>query len=1324
VEILPEHKAKTPAPPEGVVEVAGEEVVGHEQLKPGSSAPVSGASSGNWAELVDPVDPSGVVVVDEPMVQIDSPSDQSMIKRAKASKGGEKIPEAFEADKPGEEKPGQEEPKGKPAAPTQLAGHAPIPTMVETPEVVEASVGEGAPQEPAKPASKEPARPGGRAVPTQLAGKTPVTTQLAGPEALEEMGTPPEKPVKPLTMPNLELESSAKGTPPAEEVLDVQSAEEEVLDAQPAEEEVLDAQPASGDDLAESEAGSSVVHLEEIDKSVLASPVSKPREMSPVDVIEEDILVEGASEVDLGKEQLATSDKSSGLDIIAEALESGVDVEKPTKTTSGPRSGKGTVVAGEDEIDLEHAAEVGGSAVDLGAPMVKQRKGKEEVEEVEELESIKTESGLSLEKSGAEVVEAGDAVLETESSEAAESLEVQPRGKKKPTRKEVEEAVDEELLVTSAAEEEARGRGKAKKEKPRGRSLVGALSLVLLGILVAAGAGGLVWYLDLLPKSPNAAPEVKPRTDGMKLSNALKARQQIDLKNYDTAISMLSAPATDEDYSTRGEAIWLKYLAEKKDKLNPGDKEVKDARKDLEQAKNALLLHQINQTIAAQNAGKASKALEATLGQYRKALGEVEKELKIKGDESPKVDKIKAEIKRLAGQAKMASDYVGVLKGAKVPDKDLPPSKFRTLLINLKLDQGTVDDLMKLTKADKRDKLRTAVENLNNQSNKLDSVIKNLRAVGIKEGVDAPEGVNQLAKEKKDAIAAREKMKEEKDTVTAMLEKASKELEEDPDVKMAVKVAPRKDLPGAVKELIQFIKKSDDPMFKLKMTGEINTLKDKLTQRRSPEEMLEHWAFALQDPDRSDGLAPADAALIDAGHVSKGSDAKARARAEYIKGLAQRNQARFAKDDGREEKFDAARKTLQQAAKDLKAISDPWAEKADQALKELTDATVYFVPRIKKLEAQGQLDKALAETNLALAAVEDKGWLLALKGQLQLEKSKGALSKELENSIRKDAEAAMKSDASKAEALYTLGLLEERLGEFSTAADKYKEAQEAQKAHKGKDADLARYLEARGRVLLRAIETPPPESPKTGGVGGKDGKTSRLAPSLTPASPDESQLVAHPLTLLALTAVVAQIPGEDESASAEEAKKLAEAEEAARNLIALPDPKLKARGHMLLGKIYSRQGKKTEGLKEYALGIKLLFPESGKELEVLIVEHPAFKMPDSLAVPNPVLAEKHFGRGLDFFWAKNYAEAEEAFKEAVKFNEQDARYQYFLGMSRWLQKSKAKRADADWNFEKAVRLEMENRPSSAEVNASLERIQGPLRVFLSKKREKLFAAGS
>jgi tetratricopeptide (TPR) repeat protein len=162
-------------------------------------------------------------------------------------------------------------------------------------------------------------------------------------------------------------------------------------------------------------------------------------------------------------------------------------------------------------------------------------------------------------------------------------------------------------------------------------------------------------------------------------------------------------------------------------------------------------------------------------------------------------------------------------------------------------------------------------------------------------------------------------------------------------------------------------------------------------------------------------------------------------------------------------------------------------------------------------------------------------------------------------------------------------------------------------------------------------------------------------------------------------------------------------------------------GYLIKAQALARKGQWTQALEEYVKGMDLLSrsgqnrikPAYAAELRFLIQNHPAFKRPDSLNPPDPLLGEKHFALGMRWYNAHVFAEAEKEFFEAVRYNDQDARYWYYLGLVRLDQ---GKRTEADDSFRAGALLERQNKPSPAAVSFSLERVQGPIRQTLNSYR--------
>ncbi|MFM7149186.1 MAG: hypothetical protein ACKO23_05020, partial [Gemmataceae bacterium] len=103
-----------------------------------------------------------------------------------------------------------------------------------------------------------------------------------------------------------------------------------------------------------------------------------------------------------------------------------------------------------------------------------------------------------------------------------------------------------------------------------------------------------------------------------------------------------------------------------------------------------------------------------------------------------------------------------------------------------------------------------------------------------------------------------------------------------------------------------------------------------------------------------------------------------------------------------------------------------------------------------------------------------------------------------------------------------------------------------------------------------------------------------------------------------------------------------------------------------------------------------------------------------LLTPDPLKGEKHYAAGLNFFFSCKASEAEKEFLSAIQNDNGDARYYYFLGLSRYVQGHR----DAADDFEQAARLEERGRPDRASVSSALERVQGPLRGMLNEIRSR------
>jgi hypothetical protein len=96
------------------------------------------------------------------------------------------------------------------------------------------------------------------------------------------------------------------------------------------------------------------------------------------------------------------------------------------------------------------------------------------------------------------------------------------------------------------------------------------------------------------------------------------------------------------------------------------------------------------------------------------------------------------------------------------------------------------------------------------------------------------------------------------------------------------------------------------------------------------------------------------------------------------------------------------------------------------------------------------------------------------------------------------------------------------------------------------------------------------------------------------------------------------------------------------------------------------------------------------------------------------LAEKYYSAGVIQYWKGDYAAAEKDLITATRYFKDDARFFYYLGLT-LLQEGK--QAEANGAFQKGNELESKSRPSPAQINAMLERVQGTARQAIDQARE-------
>jgi hypothetical protein len=490
----------------------------------------------------------------------------------------------------------------------------------------------------------------------------------------------------------------------------------------------------------------------------------------------------------------------------------------------------------------------------------------------------------------------------------------------------------------------------------------------------------------------------------------------------------------------------------------------------------------------------------------------------------------------------------------------------------------------------------------------------------------------------------------------------------------------------AVKRAIDIAKMKDSQGTVRQQRDEIARLSASLAQVRRPEEMLPLWLLLLDEHRDQPELVVQ--ATKDVERVKKNPRATAvqKGEAEVVRGLALRNAAQF-----REAKplLEAARNAVDKGE---------WLARANAALRDVSDPAVYFARQARMLYDHGQLAGALALLDRATKVLTEKeqGKLLAQRSLLELEaaqsKAKGALapSDPLLIAARKDAEEAAKAGV--AEGHYAAGRIAEALGQADAAIKSYRTALAA---HGEKlDAEGSRYSMALARVLLL-----PGEARAAQKIGWRD-------PAPYPAKHYEDLKNLALMLMLGLQAPL--LPGEE--AGLEEAQKLAD------NVLRAESQRPGSVPFDVLAQAMAVKGRWKEAWQAYLGGIRpLLSREHANGLAYLLANDPRLRRPASLGTSNPMDAEKHFAAGLNFYFDRDYANAEKELLHAVENNSQDARYFYFLGLSRL---ELNRRRDAAADFDQGAKLESLNRPAPAAVSESLERIQGPTRQTLNEVRHR------
>ncbi len=843
---------------------------------------------------------------------------------------------------------------------------------------------------------------------------------------------------------------------------------------------------------------------------------------------------------------------------------------------------------------------------------------------------------------------------------------------------------------------------------------------MFLGWLLLFGGLAAIWYLrpDLIDhwyKKVPASPNARRSTDFI----IRQARADMDQKKYDDAYEKLKKQTSDNEdtaqllASLRGQALWGKYLqAQEKDGKMPlkEDEDVVGALKDLDSAKNTMFADMIRKTIDAdkvpelEKQAKTAAAAHAASARSLKFLAVALEDHKIIADKTKPID---------------MDEVVKALKN----------------LTDDKQNLEAVNNL--LAKAGVKDAGEKGVEALiaawQDYAAKLADVNKALADARI--NGEGETGVKEL-------IEARTKLETDRDGLDAVLKEAFKQMADAGAI--APEADPRKDLNKALKEaLAKFENPLAQPLgslassvtdlgsstaYFLKMGLENAGLlaELKLYELRepfvnSPKERLDTH-LALMKNRRRQNASEVDAARKDAlwllsDDAQSSTDVKI--KAHFLIALIDRN----------DQKFDEARKSLEDAIKEADKVkvldpknNDPIMKQVRQTQRELTDPAGWYLPTVASLQAVGHWNAALDELNVALLALPQDPRLSARRAVVQLEATRadpayvaGKIPEKIQGAVRTDADVAVKDGgAAASEGAYALGLLEEELGNPFRAEQQYRAAL---KLSKGSADELNRIRIALARVLQRDrtpadIPANPPESRRR----DTDGPRSTQRRDFRSLQDFGSLTTAHPFSLMVASLVVGQ-PIFDDDVDPAEAARLKESIEIAKELMASKDSKVKGRGSMLLGSALAKQGRRTEGLRLYIEGLKLVYP--GKDMADLlkmVEEHPIFQQPDVTTRPNQYLAEYHYAQGRQFYFDRDYDRAEAHLKQAVTYFDKDARYWYFLGLAQVAHCTRIKRDAADLSFIRAGKLEAQNMPHPSVVDISLERIQGPLRQALDRYR--------
>ena len=319
------------------------------------------------------------------------------------------------------------------------------------------------------------------------------------------------------------------------------------------------------------------------------------------------------------------------------------------------------------------------------------------------------------------------------------------------------------------------------------------------------------------------------------------------------------------------------------------------------------------------------------------------------------------------------------------------------------------------------------------------------------------------------------------------------------------------------------------------------------------------------------------------------------------------------------------------------------------------------------------VEKALAQYG-AEGAPKDHAKLLILRGELKLDADAAG--------AQRDAAASAKIGGGAA-AKYLEGQAAEKQGRWSDAVAAYEAvAKEAGETPLGRKA-LLRLANALRQQMIRPAGKPP-EAPATG-----------------MALPRTEREWAAVLTMVLVLA--------DPPPSSADLDRLIDL---GNKLIAAKEPL----GHIVKSDALAKLGKYNEALREYSEGIKnlkVLPAEYDGVLESILKTHPALKAPESVGRAEPRKAARAFDRGYGQYFSGRLDQAEAEFTKAIRADEEDARFHYFLGLTLM---AKGDTSSAEVEFTKGRGYESQGKPSGKAISESLERVQGGSRQVVNRYR--------